>query len=325
MRWTHAMAWWFALLLIGCVPSRGGWSVQALPDSLQVQVKKQGRLTDLAPQPWVQGMDLILFLCRWETDQPVPVVFPQDASAQERQMLRVVLRNWANSGLGIRFVEATASPRGIEIKFVSAGDPVSIPQGAGDALVNCRVEPSSVENGKVEASLEFASVYLRRDQDDLLGRSQPMSWDERYGTALHELGHALGFSSHVAHGGSVMTRSPAVVRRVGAELQAGDWSGDATLRALYSVPSGTVVGTRALPAEIAGLMKRFWTGAENLGLEGPFTRVGDQGSRIFYRGAAGETFAVSIRPWPPSEDVPLLQWVLNARAQRLMGPARPDE
>ena len=151
------------------------------------------------------------------------------------------------------------------------------------------------------------------------------SWDERYGTALHELGHALGFSSHVAHGGSVMTRSPAVVRRVGAELQAGDWSGDATLRALYSVPSGTVVGTRALPAEIAGLMKRFWTGVENLGLEGPFTRVGDQGSRIFYRGAAGETFAVSIRPWPPSEDVPLLQWVLNARAQRLMGPARPHE
>lgn len=325
MHWIHAVACWVVLLLLGCVPSRGGWGFESLPQSLQVQVKNQGRLADLAPQPWVEGMDLFLFLCRWETDAPVPVVFPEDASLAEREMLRVVLRNWARSGLGIRFRETEASSRGIQIKFVSAGDPVAIPQGAGDALADCRVK-SEVQDGQLEASLEFASVYLRRDQDDWLGRPQPMSWDERYGTALHELGHALGFSSHVARGGSVMTRSPEVVRRVGAELQSGDWSGDETLRALYSLPSGTVVGTRVLPGASAERVKRWLAGAEALGLQGPYTRVGDRGSRIFYRGALGETFAVAIRPWPPGEEAGSLKWVLNARAkQQLKGSSRTEE
>ena len=326
MRWTEVVAGWVVVLvvLLGCVPSRGGWRIDALPDSLQAEVEKQGRLTDLAPQPWVEGVELFLFLCRWATDRPVPVVLPQDASPDELEMLRVVLRSWADSGLGIRFVETTELSRGIVIKFVSASDSVAVPQGAGDALADCRVKPDSFENGKLEASLEFASVYLRRDQDDLLGRPQPMSWDERYGTALHELGHALGYSSHVAHGGSVMSRSPSVVRRVGVELQAGDWSGDATLRALYSIPSGTVVGGRNLSDTIVERIARFRRGAEAFGLAGPYTRVGDQGSRIFYRGPAGETFSVSIRPWPPDAEARSLQWVLNARARRLVGAARTD-
>ena len=327
MRWTEVVACWVVLLvvLLGCVPNRGGWSIDALPDSLQARLEKRGRLTDLAPQPWVEGAELFLFLCRWETDRPVPVVLPQGASADELEMLRVVLRNWADSGLGIRFVETTDLSRGIVIKFVSARDSVAVPQGAGDALADCRVKPDSFENGKLEASLEFASVYLRRDQDDLLGRPQPMNWDERYGTALHELGHALGYSSHVAHGGSVMSRSPSVVRRVGVELQAGDWSGDATLRALYSLPSGTVGGGRTLSDTIAERIARFRRGAEALGLAGPYTRVGDQGSRIFYRGRVGEAFSVAIRPWPPGTAAGSLQWVFNARADRLVGAGRTGE
>ena len=320
------LAGFIAFFLLACVPSRGGWSLEELPGPVRARMTEKSRLTDLSPQPWVAGADLVQFLCRWRTEQPVPVVFPEDASAEENRMLRAVLQAWSQAGLGIRFLETAVSSSGINIKFVSKGDSVAVPQGAGDALADCRVALVPVRNGQLEASLEFASVYLRRDQEDWLGRSQPIGWDERYGTALHELGHALGFSSHVARGHSVMSKSPAVVRKAGAAVRAGSWSGDPNLRALYAVPTGMVVARRTLQVSYAQEIEAFLRRGQRLGLRGPYTRVGDQGARLIYRGASGESFVAGLRPWPPPQEAADLRLVFNDRAKRrLVGAAGLQE
>lgn len=308
-----------AAMLAGCVPARGGWDHVALAERHPALDGERHRLRDLAPHLSPGDGELVLLLCRWPADAAIPVRLPDDASGDERAMLGRALDAWAATGLGVRFVEAPTGAVGIDVRFVEQGDPGPIPVGAGDTIADCRIGARQGP-GRVAASLVFASIHLRRDETDWLGGSRPLDAEERRGAALHELGHALGFASHVAAGDSLMRASPETARHAAAKLTAGEWPGDRNLRALYAVPSGTIVGRLPLSVAAAETLARFVAAAASAQLDGPFSRVGTSGARLFYRDARGRPFALRVRPWPPVGGV-LHAFEPNARAVGLLDGA----
>jgi hypothetical protein len=314
----------------GCVPARGGWDAGRLERSHPALGETRHRLRDLAPHFVPAEGELVLFLCRWATERPVPVVLPPDADPDERAMLRRALAAWAAAGLGLRFREVAATEEGIVIRFVRTGDEGPQPAGAGDTLADCRVRgrpaPGAPPAAPLDARLRLASVLLRRDQPDWLGRPLPLGPDERLGAALHELGHALGFSSHVASGDSVLRSSPEIARRQGAAVRRGEWTGDANVAALYAVPSGVVVGRRPLAAEQASVFARLGSAARAAGMAGPYTRVGDRSARLFYRADGQAPVAIRALPWPsPDGDLRRVALEPNAAARRLLEGASATE
>ena len=317
-----ALVWsllgWLAVVSSGCVPAQGGWDASQLTGVGEEKDQGGHRLGDLSPQPFLLSGHLLLFLCRWNTDHPIPVTWPRDASEAERNMLREVLDAWRHAGLGVRFVEEANPDSGLHFRFVKPGDSGPLPEGAGDALADCRVDPDSESEGRLNAQLAYASVYLKREDMDWRGQIQAMPWEERYGAALHEVGHALGFSSHVAKGKSIMNVSPEVARRVGKDLLAGRWAGDSTLKALYSLPNGLIVGRRDLKAATIRRISDFMSAAESEGLRGPYTRVGDHGARLVYRDERGASVSLGLRPWPMRESSDELRLSPNRLAQALL-------
>lgn len=316
----------WAWLCCGCVPAQGRWDLSPLRDRTPALRDTAHRLDDLAPQLVHRDGELILFLCRWPTDAPIGVVFPPDATADETSLLERALAAWSGAGLGVTFERVERAAGAIEIRFVQAGDPEPLPDGAGDTLADCRIDGFGSDPDRIDARLREASIHLRRDPRDALGRPVALDPDEQLGAALHEIGHALGFSSHVAAGGSVLRTSPEIARQMGARVRRGEWTPDPNLRALYSVESGTRVGRRALTPESAGLLARFERAVLGAGMQGPFSRVGDHGARIFYRNERGVPFALRVQPWPVSgadagslEFVPNApaRWLLDAQAQNL--------
>ena len=311
---------------VGCVPTRGGWDASEVAARYPV-LADSARLGDLAPHFLPVDGELVLFLCRWDTAQVVPVVLPRDADPVERELLSRALAAWEGAGLGIRFEVVPESDRGIHIELVQQGDPGPLPAGAGDTLADCAVEVGEEAPGRVSAQLVYASVHLRRDQLDWVERAVPLTDDERLGAALHELGHALGYSSHAAAGGSVMGKSPEVARRAGAALEAGEWSADPNLFALYALPSGVVVGRIPMDEAALATVDRFERIVATSEMDGPYTRVGDRGARVFYRDAKGLPVALRVRPWPTRRDGRALVLEPNARALQLgvdTGAKQPD-
>ena len=144
------------------------------------------------------------------------------------------------------------------------------------------------------ARLTGASIQLRRVTQDHLGREISLTLEEVVGTALHELGHALGYSGHASSGRTVMVRSIDDVRRAGRRLLAGEAFSDPTLRALYRVPSGTIVGRANLRAAASREIDAFLSLAPKLGLSGPFVNVGDDLARIAWKKPDGRDFPFLI-------------------------------
>jgi len=176
-----------------------------------------------------------------------------------------------------------------------------VPKGTGDTIADC-VLGSGGDSERVSARLEHASVLLRRSNTDLLDRRVPLTADELMGAALHELGHALGFSGHVAPGSSIMSQTTESVRHAGQRLNAGEPFHDATLLALYSVPSGSVVGTAPLSPDTASMFDRLAASAIRDELIGPLTRVGDRSARIFWRNQRGVPVSLRVLHWPGALD-----------------------
>ncbi len=178
----------------------------------------------------------------------------------------------------------------------------------------------------VAAELEFASVYLRRARLDLLDRAVPLSSTELLGAAVHELGHALGFSGHVAWGSSLMSAHGQLdaARRWGRRLEAGRALDAPTLAALYALPSGVRVGSLRLDdAKLAPLLAlaRAAQGAE---LDGPFVRVGEPSARFFWRDRAGASVAAVIANWDRVVREPGLFFVrMNLSARTLLRRSAP--
>jgi len=257
----------------------------------------QHRLGDATPYLLPAGGSIAFFLCRWPSGARIPVSLPPDASEQERRGLEQVMRAWEGAGLGVRFATGAPPGAGIELRFVDPDADTAETIHAANTLADCAVAPEAAEDREADvlpARLVFASIHLWRGGFDSLGRPVPHSQAEFVGSALHEFGHALGFQGHVRLGRSIMVRETDAVRRAGQGLLAGKAFGDRTLRALYAVPSGSVVERVSVSAHRTERFDQMARIARERGFAGPTVRVGDLAGRIAWRDAAGVDYALRI-------------------------------
>jgi hypothetical protein len=210
---------------------------------------------------------------------------------------------------------------GIEIELADE-EGADEPPGTGDAIADCAVAfPVSYEDEgqRLVAELAHAEIRLRRTKTDALGLRQIMTPDEFLGAAMHELGHALGVSGHIARGSSIMVSAPEESRRVGAAVRAGrPWS-FATVGALYAVPSGWIVGSRQVDPRDTELIRQLAGLAGSAGWPGPYARSGGGTARFFWRSDAQARMAWIIAPWPTPNGGASVRLVPGELTRRLLG------
>ena len=224
---------------------------------------------------------LILFLCRWPDAARIPVSLPAEATPEERRAIEAALAAWQGAGLGLRFDRTDGRDAGIKIRFVEE----MISYGA-NTVAQCAVDPSALAGSEARSVLParmiFASIQLGRGDPRLAG------------TALHELGHALGFQGHPIRGDTIMRRSTDRVRVLGQQVLAGQPFSDPALRGLYAVPSGTVLRRVALAPGQSAAVDRMARLAAERSLRGPFVEVGDRAGRIAWIDARGAALALQL-------------------------------
>lgn len=286
-----------------CVPAQGGWDIDSLEARYPVLAAQHGgsRLSDAPPYLVAREHEVALLVCRWSVREAIPVKLPSDEiSERELAALRAALRAWERKGLGVRFREVPRIDIGIEIRLVDAADSSFALARTGDTIADCAIPApgaASTSFDPVPAELRFASIYLRRQNFDTLGRPQPLSSAHLTGAALHELGHALGFTGHVAHGQSIMIRAKEVAARAGERVLAGGDFDAAALQALYALPSGTVVGTRSYARGEREKLRALSLAARAGGWRGPVARVGGQIAQLRWRRPGGGFGVLEIRDW----------------------------
>jgi hypothetical protein len=89
-------------------------------------------------------------------------------------------------------------------------------------------------------------------------------------------------------------RTVEVHRRLGARVLAGETPDEPTLRALYALPSGSVLADRPVSRWRTDLVDRMAALAANERLEGPFARVGDTAARVFWRDGRGTEYGLQV-------------------------------
>jgi hypothetical protein len=279
--------------LLGCVAPVGGWNTSQLEEYGATLGHHSGqRLDDTPPYFLPNGESALLFLCRFETQQPVRVSLPENATQNQLVGLRLALNGWSEAGLGLRFVEVPSAEANIDIRLVSGSADLNPKQQgnrghAGYTTSDCQVDDhsdsASTFPGELPAALVHATVLLWPTRADMLGQPVPLSADEFVGVALHELGHALGFPGHLANDAGVMSKSTDVVRGYGRGLRKGLGFASPTLAALYALPSGIVLGRVAFAPGEAQVWERASQLARSSGWEGLFVRVGSSHASIFWR------------------------------------------
>lgn len=287
----------------------------------------QHRLRDATPYLLPAGGSIAFFLCRWPTDAPIPVSLPPDASEEERRGLESVMRAWEGAGLGVRFATGAPPGAGIELRFIDPKEGITETTHAANTIADCAVGPEAVgdrEMSVLPARLVFASIHMWRGGFDMLGRPVSHSRAEFVGSALHEFGHALGFQGHARLGRTIMVKERDAARRAGQRLLAGKAFGDHTLRALYAVPSGTVVKRVPVAAHRTERVDRMTRVARDRGFAGPFVRVGDRDGRIAWRDGVGTDYALRIFDVPGVLRSPETLWVQTTVAtSRILDPDLP--
>ena len=258
------------------------------------------RLADAHPYVLPRGGEVVLFLCRWNTEAPIPVALPPDASAEERSAIEAALHAWEQAGLGVRFAESEVARAAILIGLEDG--PVRTGGGLDTAntVADCRLASSAAPGAAtVRAELVRAAIRLaRRTNPDWQEHSRALTPAELAGTALHELGHALGYQGHARQGDTVMVREVEVVQRAGRRLLAGEPFSDATLRALYALPPGAVVSRSAVPPASTEAVDRMAQLAEREGFDGPYARVGESAARLWWRDGDGRDYGFLIPKLP---------------------------
>jgi hypothetical protein len=301
----------------GCASARGGWDWRALERTHpEIGAFSGERLRDASPYPRPvfseDGDYLELFLCRWPSGRTLRVALPPDATPDERALLDRALRAWDDGRLGVGLTTAD-TPADVEIRFAAGGDGSAWPRTALTGA-DCRADGPG--------SMDRARIWLDRANLDLLGRPQPLTPEEFLGAALHELGHALGYQGHGVSGPSVVVREVDRVRRSGAAVLAGRPLRDPSLRALYALPPGVVVGRIALDREEAGLLRSLAARARPRGYDGPYVRVGDRSARLFWRGPDRDEVGVVIPRWSEVVRHPdRLRLVVDRAARRWLAAA----
>lgn len=291
----------------GCVPFAGQWDVASLAESHPELLENPGqRLGDATPYFIPRGNSAVLFLCHFPLQSTLSVSLPSEASALEMTAIRLALEGWENAKLGIRFAETFDEDALIKIKFAappsspgSAG--VRFP-GTGYAVSECGLdsdwERAAPSDGRIGARLLRATVYLRTSKTDTVGREIPLTADELVGATLHELGHALGFSGHVATPNSVMAKATSSVRRFGRLLRRGGGFAAPSLAALYRVPSGTIVGSVALSNASVALFDDAMQLAARRSWQGPIVQVGDSVASLSWHQSNSRKGSLVIRGFP---------------------------
>lgn len=287
-------ACWLALgvaVAWACASSQG-WDVTALSDRNPGLARSAARhLGETTPYLLPLRGRLTLFLCRWQDPTPLVVSLPPDATAGEQALLERALDGWRQALPALRFELARGDvPAQIEIRF-DADDPERTATTAADCRVDLALESSSLQ---IDAALVKARVALRRVALDWRGHVQVLSEEELLGSALHELGHALGYQGHARRGATVMLRSVDSVRAAGRRLLSGEAFADAALAALYSVPSGSVLGSLPLDAARTASFDRLAELARRAPWAGPYVRVGDESARVVWRDGAGAVFGFFV-------------------------------
>jgi hypothetical protein len=245
-------------------------------------------LTETTPYLLPGSGSLTFFLCHWDPTHAIPVSLPSDASRAETRILSDALQAWEQAGLGVHFV--TAEPGGGALTLGFAADE----SADGRTRADCRIRSREGDGRVLVAALVRAEVNLRRfTRPDLRGHVHPLSESELEGIALHELGHALGFQGHVQHD-SIMVRDRDEVTRRGRRVLEGERWEEPTLRALYALPSGTVLSRVAISSSRTEGFTTLAAFAEERAMAGPFARVGDDEAEIFFVTGAGEELGMEI-------------------------------
>jgi len=248
-------------------------------------------LAEITPYLLPEAGTLTLFLCHWDPKRAIPVALPSDASEAEARLLSRALRAWEDAGLGVRF--APADPGSGSLVFAFSA------QETADAstFADCRIGKTPVEaaGGRVlAAELVRAEIYLPRStRPDPRGHTRPLSDSEQMGIALHELGHALGFQGHAQRDSIMAKDRDELVRRGRRVLGGASWD-EPTLRALYALPTGTVLSRIAVSPFRTARFDALAALAEERAMAGPIARVGDSEARIFFVTKAGEELGMEI-------------------------------
>lgn len=296
-----------ALALCGCATT---WDARALAGRRpELAGRPLGRLGDATPYAWASRDTLVLFLCRFSTAAPLGVALPPDATPEERVLLVHALRAWERAVPGLHFAPG-ARPAAIRVRFREGG-----PEGARTGA-ECAVDATGGSADVLEARLVSAEVVLRRREGDAWGRPVALSEAELLGSALHELGHALGLQGHARRGPSVLVRSVDDVRAVGRRVGRGEPLEEDAMRALYALPSGLVIERRRLPPGSTLRIDAVAARARAAGLGPARVRVGDRSARIAW--GSGPTFEYFLR------DLPDLVRGAAAFSDCLLPPTAPD-
>lgn len=249
------------------------------------------RLSEMTPYLLPAAGSLTLFVCHWDPERAIAVALPSDASPAEAHILSLALRAWESAGLGVHFVPA--EPGGGALVFAFAAEE------AADAstVADCRIRsaPLDAADGHVlAAELVRAEVHLPRStRPDVRGHTRAFSDAEQMGIVLHELGHALGFQGH-AQRDSIMARDRDEVTLRGRRVLRGAPCDEPTLRALYALPSGTILSRIAISRFRTERFDAIAALAAPHAMAGPFARVGDREAEIFFVTQAGEELGVEI-------------------------------
>ena len=309
---TSKMRTWIALSLtsmlvvLACVSPRGGWDVDALVGSEPELAALPGqRLGDMLPFPLLEGDRIVLIACRFGMQRPVRVRahgsnWPESwgraaVFALNRSVRRVELvLNDADD-------QATENRPDIEIVMIEAVDGAG-PRGLGDTLSECDVSQRNDTNESFRGELIGAEIRMRRAQLDMAGRLREATGEEWVGALMHEFGHALGFSGHVATGPSILVRDEMRIRGAGRRALVGGADFDETLEALYVIRPGTRLGERSVNVrDLAWLdairkLQRNRSSKERHAI-GVYSSVGDREARIVWRYSDGSELGVRLPDW----------------------------
>jgi hypothetical protein len=137
-------------------------------------------------------------------------------------------------------------------------------------------------NGRPEARIVSASIELGRNDPRLVG------------SALHELAHALGYQGHPRRGDSILLRDARKLLETSVRVGKGGAFRDATVSALYAVPSGTVLARVPLAPGSTRSVDRLAAAALREGWVGPFLQVGDSEGRVSWLNARGRRVTLAL-------------------------------